>query len=131
MDKMVKAAKYILGAFVVFIVLGIFIPSPSSNGSESEKTNSDARAQVIFTGEGDTEGTAKQPLSGNYEVSWNTYGDCVYYADLSSGNDIFSADAITSGTMYLYDLDSGDFYIEVITGPAPSCAWDITFNPIK
>ena len=89
------------------------------------------RETIIFKGSGDIEATAKQPLSGSYEVSWKTYRDCVYYAHLSSGNDLFSADGTFSGTSYIYDLPNGDYYIEVITGPAPSCGWDITFKPIN
>lgn len=72
------------------------------------------------------------PLNrGNYRISYQTFRDCVYYADLEpvSGEgfseSIFRADVALVGTNTLYNIEQDLYYISVITGP--SCAWEVEF----
>jgi len=107
-------------------------PSPSSPSAEAE-----ARLPSAFTlsGQGETS-TPPFELDGDYSIDWTTGGDCFYSADLESTGDepvyetLFSADAATSGQSFVYGV-SGEFYAEVITGPAPSCPWEMTIAPLR
>jgi hypothetical protein len=100
---------------------------PSSSPEASEPADA---ATVTYSGEGDVI-TAPQHLEGDYRVDWTTGGDCTYYGHVEPGSfmEAFSASAATSGTSYLYDLTPNDYYLDVITGPAPSCPWTATFTP--
>ena len=104
----------------------------------TEKLLQSLRKEVSFSANGSVRGTKSEYFSGgNWKVSWQTYGNC-YYAGMLEGNDIsysdgkvISSDAVTFGTSYLYNLKEGYYYMDVITGPAPSCGWDIQFTPIQ
>lgn len=127
--------KILAITFFALVVIGSLTSSDTESVATSQATNeitkqNSARTVVWFEGDGDVESTKKQFLEGDYEVEWQTYGDCVYYADLSSGSDIFSADAVLKNTTYIYGIPAGNHFVEVITGPAPSCPWFITFRPI-
>jgi hypothetical protein len=75
--------------------------------------------------------TAKAEMGGDYSFQWETVGDCYYSADLEDGNtSLFAADDATSGTGYVYDLKSGDYFVQMITGPAPGYGWTITFTQL-
>jgi hypothetical protein len=120
--------------FVALFAIGSLTSTEADNTASAEtttKTQNSARSLVWFEGTGDVESTKKQFLEGDYEVEWETFNDCVYYADLSSGNDIFSADAALKNTTYLYGIPAGNHFVEVITGPSPKCSWFITFTPIN
>jgi hypothetical protein len=125
--------KFLGIGFIALVVVGAFLPDESATSStatvSTESKITKPRTMVWFSGDGDVESTKKEFLQGDYRVEWKTYGDCVYYADLSSGNDIFSADAALENTTYLYGIPAGNHFVEVITGPAPSCPWMITFYP--
>jgi hypothetical protein len=132
---MKKTIKVLAITFFSLVIILSFAPSETvgttTNQSAVETTKQNpSRTVVWFEGDGDVESTKKQFLEGDYEVEWQTYGDCVYYADLSSGSDIFSADAVLKNTTYIYGIPAGNHFVEVITGPAPSCPWFITFRPI-
>jgi len=43
--------------------------------------------------------------------------------------DIFDANAATSGTNNINNLQDENYSISMITGPAPDCAWNATFTP--
>lgn len=77
----------------------------------------------------------KVALKGDYGISWTTLGSCYYSATLvrdgRRGEEAFTADEPLSGTGNIYDLDAGDYYLDVITGPAPGCGWSITLTPIS
>jgi hypothetical protein len=77
----------------------------------------------------------KVALEGDYVVSWTTLGSCYYSADLvvgdSSGKTAFTATEALSGTGNIYDLKAADYYLRVITGPAPRCGWSVTLTPIS
>lgn len=89
----------------------------------------DARQPVTWEGQGDGS-SARAALEGDYAVAWETFGDCTYYGDLEDGGeDLFSASDITTGTNYIYGIAAGEYYIDVITGPAPGCGWKVTLTP--
>lgn len=89
------------------------------------------RSIVNFSGEGETIGTEKRILGGDYKISWETFGNCYYSADLSSGESLFTAGDLASSNSYLYDLAEGEYFLKVITGPVPNCPWQISFLPIE
>ncbi len=97
--------------------------------------NSDTPEQEPFAVEISGAGAGQSepfPMNrGNYKISYQTFKDCVYYADLElvSGErfseSVFKADAAVEGTNNIYNIDQGLYYISVITGP--SCAWEVEF----
>lgn len=80
--------------------------------------------------------SAKTPLSGDYAVTWKTLGDCYYNADLRAkdtslgAKTVFTAAKAGSGTGNVYDLNADDYFLRVITGPAPGCGWSVTLTPL-
>lgn len=105
---------------------------PTADADEPAADAPPAGDAVTFAAEG--EGSSAQAvLSGDYVITWQTFGDCYYSADLEGGSDflppqVFTASTATSGTNNVYDLDDGEYYVEVITGPAPGCGWTVTFT---
>lgn len=126
------AIAVIIGLIVLFnAVTGAIKKSSLASGAStgSSQEASDDREPVTFSGEGQTD-TTKQPMSGDYSVSWQTLGDCYYGADLEDGgHDILSAEGVGSGTTNVYGLEPSEYYLQMITGPVPSCGWTITFTP--
>ena len=101
------------------------VPQSQSTSTATQTT----RSTVYFSGSGGlSEQTAPQELSGSYTIHWKTLGNCSYYASIGS-TDIFDADAATSGTNNINNLQDGNYSISMITGPAPDCAWNATFTP--
>jgi hypothetical protein len=89
---------------------------------------------VTLAGDGEMN-SKKVALEGDYAISWKTLGDCYYSASLKGGDTLigpsaFTADAVTSGTGNIYDLKATDYYLDVITGPAPTCGWSVTLAPV-
>ena len=124
--------------WAVLIIIAIFaaayvVLSPSNlDESNRKSTNTtDERREIIYSGQGETNGTVKKIFTGNYKVNWITQGECYYSARLSSGDRIFSVDGTASGFDYLYDIKEGDYFLSMITGPSPSCPWSIQFLPIN
>jgi hypothetical protein len=106
---------------------------PSALPTEPSEPADPPAVAATFAGDGN--GTsAPQPLAaGDYKIEWSTLGDCYYGADVesdSSTDQAFTADTIGTGTNYVYGLAGGDYRLEVITGPAPSCGWSATFSPL-
>jgi hypothetical protein len=92
---------------------------------------------VTLSGDGEMK-SKRVALKGDYSVSWKTLGSCYYSADLESGSgsglgeSVFTAsDRPTSGTNNVYGLEAGNYYLDVITGPAPRCGWSATLTPIS
>lgn len=80
--------------------------------------------------------SAKTALRGDYAVSWKTLGDCYYSADLRAEDSslraktVFTADKVGSGTGNVYGLSADEYFLHVITGPAPGCGWSVTLTPL-
>jgi hypothetical protein len=89
---------------------------------------------IVINGEGDGQSKPFNLDGGSYEVQFETFKDCTYYADLEAINkefnqDLFSADSIVTGTNYVYEIPESEFYISIITGP--SCSWQVNFSQIN
>lgn len=100
----------------------------------SPTTQAAKAAAVTLSGDGKMK-SKKVPLKGDYSISWKTLGSCYYSADLENGGawgeSVFTAsDRPHSGTSNVYGLDAADYYLDVITGPAPKCGWSVTLTPI-
>lgn len=94
------------------------------------------RSSVTVSGTGSSD---SQPLtlSGDYEVRWTARdpsgGACLHYANLDVVGEMRrAADLIStevrgsgSGTVYVYDLDPGRYYVNANSG----CDWSLTFAP--
>lgn len=104
--------------------------SARSDAPVQQQPTPDTREPVTLSGEGEG-ATAKVALAGDYVVSWSTAGSCFYSASLDGdvAQEVFSASAATTGTNNVYGIPAGDHYLDVITGPAPSCGWTATFTP--
>lgn len=117
---------------VLLLCIGMII-----SGCSSEPSAADERRERIYSGQGETNGTVKKIFTGNYQVNWITQGECYYAARLSSaldrfkGDSIFQAQGTATGSDYLYDIEEGEYFLSVITGPSPSCPWSIQFLPIN
>jgi len=102
-------------------------PTPTVEATTPEP---EAPAPLSFALAGDGN-TARAEMGGDYSFDWETAGGCYYSADLEGGHEsLFTADGATSGTGYVYDLDPGEYYVQMITGPAPGCGWTITFTQL-
>ena len=44
---------------------------------------------------------------------------------------MFTADAATTGETYVYNVKTGDYHLDVNTGPAPRCRWHVTLERIS
>lgn len=109
-------------------------PAAPAAAAPATATNPAAAAAVTLAGDGEMN-SKKVALEGDYAVSWKTLGDCYYSASLKGGDTLigpnaFTADAVTSGTGNIYDLKATDYYLDVITGPAPTCGWSVTLTPV-
>lgn len=40
-----------------------------------------------------------------------------------------TGDGPVDGETNVYGLESGNYYLNVITGPAPGCPWTVTLTP--
>jgi len=105
----------------------------------SASTSAPASAQTTATLAGDGQ-MSTDPLhldAGHYEVHF-TYGGTCYFAaslDRLTGGNVGGVGALGSGTgpvegdTNVYDVEAGEYYVDVITGPAPGCPWEITLSP--
>ena len=102
--------------------------NPGRNTEPTTEPAPETVAPITVSLEGDGN-TAPFELDGDYKVTWSTAGDCYYSADLEGADreSLFSASDVASGETYIYGF-SGNFYVQMITGPAPNCGWSITFE---
>lgn len=88
---------------------------------------------VTLSGEGELN-THKVYMAGDYMVSWETFASCYYSAKVngdSGGRErAFTANDPFVGSNNVYGLPADDYYLQVITGPAPMCGWSVTFTPM-
>lgn len=106
-------------------------PSARATSGSGSETSSSA---TVFSGQGGlNEQTLSQPLFGTYQIAWQTFGPCTYYANLSDtySSELFSADGALTGTNIIHDIPKGNYYLKVTTGPAPTCQWKVTLTPAK
>ena len=111
------------------------IAQPSGNEEKVLTTPPASAPQDTVTLSGDGElSTNKVHMAGDYVVSWETFASCYYSADVkgdSSGSEqAFSANDPFVGSNNIYGLPADDYYLKVITGPAPMCGWSVTLTPM-
>jgi hypothetical protein len=124
----VPASDLIIAQQTIKQLRGELAAAPPADTAEGG-TTSPAGDPITFSLEGDGN-SAKVFMQGDYSLSWQTAGDCVYYADLEDGGgSLFSASAATSGSGFVYGLSGAEYYVQMITGPAPDCGWSVTFTP--
>jgi hypothetical protein len=135
----------VLATLALIIYSGILIPSVSisaqtepdsvsTTGSASPTSSQEsatARATITCAGTGDGN-SAKQPLSGDYQVTLDALGDCFYGGDLEGSGSEDLPTIMKSGTVTssLYGISAGDYYVDMITGPSPGCGWTLTLTPV-
>jgi hypothetical protein len=89
---------------------------------------------VTFSAQGQQTSAPQNLRGGNYKVHYVFGGDCAYYASLKGVSngvdklDLATGSSKTAGDTYAYGLPSGAVYIDMNTGPSPSCPWTITLT---
>jgi hypothetical protein len=74
--------------------------------------------------------------AGDYAVHYAFSDDCYYSSNLVpvggetyDGFDLGSGTGPVEGDTYAYGVEAGEYYIDLNTGPAPSCPWEFTLTP--
>lgn len=94
-----------------------------------------ATEPVTVSGPGDMSTNPFTLSGGRHQVHYRFDGDCFYGASLEPVDgglllaDLGTGMGPVEGDTNVYDLASGDYYVRVITGPAPGCGWEITLTP--
>ena len=91
-------------------------------------TTASAKSAIIrLSGTGQTNTDPFVLKAGSYKATLKVTGPCFYFTSLestaggSSLNTIANATAKETVTSNLYGVKAGEYYVQVITGPAPSC----------
>lgn len=107
------------------------IPEPTEPA-----TTQPAPQPIVQSGQGDGQTAPLNVPPGNYTVSYKFDGECFYGGSLepldSSGfeyHDLGTGQGPIEGGTNLYDVQGGEYYVKMITGPAPGCAWTVTLTP--
>lgn len=88
-----------------------------------------------FDGKGDGRTSAVEMAGGNYVVSYDFEGDCFHgghlrRADgsLSGAKSLASGSGPMRGTDHIYGVKAGRYFVEMISGSAPGCPWQIVLT---
>jgi hypothetical protein len=72
---------------------------------------------------------------GRYTVHYRFGGNCYYGADLESTSadasvheDVGTGMGPVEGDTNIYGIESGEYYVDMITGPVPDCPWEIVLT---
>jgi hypothetical protein len=93
----------------------------------------------VTLGAGGQQATAPFRLDGGrYTVHYRFGGDCFHGGTLqSTSTDAFVYEDVGTGTgpieadTNVYGIESGEYYIDMITGPAPDCPWEIVLTAVE
>jgi hypothetical protein len=92
-------------------------------------------AVLTLEGGGDMSTDPFQLDGGRYAVHHSSGGDCFYGASLeATGVDVLAMHELGTGTgpvegdTNAYNVEPGEYYARVITGPPPDCPWTITLT---
>jgi len=98
-------------------------------------TTEPAAEPIVQSGQGVGLTPPFEVPAGDYAVHYNFGQDCYYSGDLRptdgdefDGFDIGSGQGPIEGDTYAYDVPGGEYYIDLNTGPAPNCPWEITLT---
>ncbi|MGK2852756.1 MAG: hypothetical protein ACSLE3_01395 [Microbacteriaceae bacterium] len=102
-------------------------PSPTATERQQES--------VTLSAEGEQNTAPFHLDGGSYAVTFTFSGGCYYGADLQGAStdpgrpeSLASGSGPVDGTTNVYKVDEGEYYVEMITGPPPSCPWSITLT---
>lgn len=105
-----------------------------SDFSDSEDPPSPtATDRISVEGQGDGATRSFDLSGGSYDVTTQVGNDCFYSFTLKDPADGSRVESITtmsepgSTTVSMHGIDPGTYYVDVITGPAPSCPWEQTW----
>lgn len=91
-------------------------------------------APIVLKADGDTTTAPFRLQGGNYSAKWQTLGpgDCYHGGHLMPGSfaNLVNAQGITSGETYVPGVKAGEYYVRMITGPAPRCRWQVTLTKV-
>jgi hypothetical protein len=97
---------------------------------EGSNTASNPSDRIVLEGKGDGATRSFSLGGGSYAVTTEVGNDCFYSFTLKDPSDGSRVESITSmtepgsTTVSLHGIDPGSYYVDVITGPAPSCPWE-------
>jgi hypothetical protein len=88
---------------------------------------------LTWKGQGQQSTSVFQLAGGDYTETWRFSGACFYGGNLnpkdgSPGQTLGSGMGPVSGSDNLYNVAAGTYYIEMISGPPPSCPWTFTLQ---
>jgi hypothetical protein len=93
-----------------------------------------SNAGITVSGPGQQTSSPFTLAAGNYQVHYKFGGDCFYSGELKSIDgsvdkfNFVTGSSATEGDTNLYGLPADPYYLDMTTGPAPSCPWTITFK---
>lgn len=103
----------------------------------AETTTTEAPAEpLVFSAAGEQQTAPVQVAAGNYSVHYKFDGPC-YYSGQLEPTDPDSFEMLDAGTgsgpvegdTNLYNVEGGEYFVGMITGPAPGCPWTVTLTP--
>lgn len=102
-------------------------PAPT----ERKETAETEQFEWSHTGEQSTEPFTL--AGGRYVAMWELDSDCFYSLALKSPEgpgrvDVGGGDEPGRYRDNLYDIEPGEYYLNVITGPPPNCSWRLTLR---
>lgn len=94
------------------------------------KGNASSESPIVLEGTGQTETAPFRLNGGRYRSTWETFNDCYYSAELEPGLfvTVLNAQGATTGETFINNVKAGEYYVDMITGPAPRCRWKITLT---
>lgn len=119
------------------------LPSPTLAGATipPEATTSTTPPTTVakevhqFSGAGQKNSDPVQIRGGSYIVTWKGSGTCFYGASLNptSGgpggrHSLGSGTGPIEQTDNVYGVPAGEYFLEMISGPAPGCPWTLTLE---
>ncbi len=103
--------------------------------TEAPTTTAAAAEPIVVSGPGVQLTPPFEVPAGDYAVHYNFSADCYYSTNLVpvggetyDGFDLGSGTGPVEGDTYAYGVESGEYYIDLNTGPAPNCPWEITLT---
>lgn len=130
-----------LAAFALVVLLGCAGGGATGTQRQASTTPTTAagptttatpeRVELAGGGDGNTEPFALR--GGRYKLTYEYGGDCYYSASLRTTQDAAADDLPTgngpiSGDGNLFGVEAGDYFLNMITGPAPGCPWKVVIT---
>jgi hypothetical protein len=106
---------------------------PSSSAPAT--TTAKAAEPMRFEAGGETQTEPFNLTGGSYHSRFKFSGDCYYSVSLNrtdgeyvANGELGSGMGPIEGETNLYNLQTAEYFIKAITGPAPGCKWEITLT---